>query len=44
MVTILTETVVEPFTKRQELVHNGGVPKFEVLYCSQNVVKLIKIQ
>ena len=35
---------IDPFTKRQELVHNGGFPKFELLYCSQNTVKWIKIQ
>ena len=32
------------FTKRHKLVHNGGFLKFEVLYCSQNTVKSIKIQ
>ena len=35
---------IDPFTKRHKLVHNCGFPKFEVLYCSQNVVKFIKIQ
>ena len=35
---------IDPFTKRYKLVHNGGFPKSEVLYCSQNTVKLIKVQ
>ena len=35
---------VDPFTKHHILVHDGGIPKFEVLYCGQNVVKSIKIQ
>ena len=35
---------VDPFTKRHKLVHNDGFPKFEVLYCSQNTVKSIKIR
>ena len=35
---------IDPFTKRHKLVHNGGFPKFEVLYCSQNTVKPIRIQ
>ena len=35
---------MDPFTKSHELVHNGGFPKVEVLYYSQNTVNLIKIQ
>ena len=35
---------IDPFTKRHKLVHDGGFPKFEVLHCSQNTVKSIKIQ
>ena len=35
---------IDPFTKSRKLVHNGRFPKFEVMYCSQNTVKLIKIQ
>ena len=30
---------IEPFTKRHKLVHNSGLPEFEVLYCNQNIVK-----
>ena len=40
----LTKFFIDPFTKRHELVHNGRFPKSEVLYCSQNTVKSIKIQ
>ena len=36
--------VIDSFMKRHKLVHNGGFLKFEVLYCSQNTVKSIKIQ
>ena len=36
--------IIDPFTKRHKLVHNGRFPKFEVLCCGQNGVKLIKIQ
>ena len=35
---------VDPFTERHRLIHNGGFPKFGVLYCSKNTVKLINIQ
>ena len=38
------EIVVDPFMEHHKLVHNGGFPKFEVLYFSQNTVKSIKIQ
>ena len=34
---------IDVFMKRQKLVHNGGFPKFEVPYCNQNSVKLMKI-
>ena len=34
---------IDPFTKRHKLVHNGGFPKSEELYCSQNTVKSNKI-
>ena len=29
---------IDPFPKRHRLVHNGGFPKFEALYCSLNMV------
>ena len=29
---------IGPFPKRHRLVHNGGFPKFEALYCSPNMV------
>ena len=29
---------IGPFPKRHRLVHNGGFPKFEALYCSLNTV------
>ena len=35
---------IDPFTKRYKLVHNGGFTKIEVLYCSQNNVKSVKIK
>ena len=35
---------IDPFTKRHKLIHNGGFPKFEILYCSQYTVKSVKIQ
>ena len=35
---------IDLFTERLKLVHNGGFPKFEVLYSDQNNVKSIKIQ
>ena len=35
---------IDSFTKRDKLVHDGGFPKFKVLYCGQNNVKSIKIQ
>ena len=35
---------IDPFTKRHELVHNGGFPKSEVLYFSRDTVKSMKIQ
>ena len=36
--------IIDPFTKRHKLVHNGRCLKSEVLYCRQNTVKLMKIQ
>ena len=39
-----TRGLIDPFTACHKLVHNGGFPKFEVMYCSQNTVKSIKIQ
>ena len=36
--------LTDPSTERHKLVHNGGFPKLEVLYKSQNTVKSIKIQ
>ena len=35
---------IGPFTKRHKLVHNGGFLKSEVLYCSQNIVKSVKLR
>ena len=29
---------IDPFPKRHKLIHNGGFPKFEALYCSLNMV------
>ena len=33
---------IDPFPKCRKLVHNGGFPKFEALYCSLNMVNLIE--
>ena len=33
---------IDPFTKRHRLVHNGGFPKFEALYCSLNMVNSVE--
>ena len=35
---------IDPFMTHHKLVNNGGFPKFEILYCSQNTVKSIKIE
>ena len=32
-----------PFSKRHRLIHNGGLPKFEALYGSLNVVNSAEI-
>ena len=29
---------IDPFPKRHRLVHNGGFPTFEALYCGINLV------
>ena len=34
---------IDQFSKRHRLVHNGGLPKFEVLYGSLNVVNPAEI-
>ena len=34
---------IDPFPIRHRLVHNGGFPKFEALYCSLNMVKSTEI-
>ena len=34
---------IDPFPKRRRLVHNGGFPKFEELYCSLNMVSSTEI-
>ena len=34
---------IDPFPKRHKLVHNGGFPKFEALYCRINMVNSIEI-
>ena len=34
---------IDPFPKRQRLVHNGGFPKFEALYYSLNMVNSTEI-
>ena len=39
---MMQHVAIDPFTKRHRLVHNGGFPKLEVLYCGQNTVKSIK--
>ena len=33
---------IDPFPKRHRLVHNGGFPKFETLYCSLSMVNSIE--
>ena len=35
---------IDPFTKCHKYVHTGGFAKSEVLYCNQNILKLIKIE
>ena len=40
----MSGTGVEPFTKCHKVVDDGGFLESEVLECSQNSVKLIKIQ
>ena len=35
---------IDPFTKRDKLIYNGGFLNLGVLYCSQNTAKSIKIQ
>ena len=35
---------IDHFMKHDKLVHNGGFPKFELLYCIQNTVKSTHIQ
>ena len=39
----LIYSLIDPFTERHKLVHNGGFSKSEALYCSQNAVKSIKV-
>ena len=34
---------IDPFTKRHRLVHNGGFPKFEALYCSPDMISSTEI-
>ena len=34
---------VDPYPKLHGLVHNGGFPKFEALYCSLNMLSSIEI-
>ena len=34
---------IDPFLKRNRLVHNGGFPKFEVLCCILNMVNATEI-
>ena len=34
---------IDPFPKRHRLVHNGGFPKFEALYCRINMVNSTEI-
>ena len=41
---IKTEITIDPFTKRHKRnVHNGGLPKFEALYCSPNMIRSTEI-
>ena len=37
------EGCIDPFPKRHRLVHNGGFPTFEALYCSPNMVNSTEI-
>ena len=34
---------IDPFTKRHRLVHNGGFPKSEALYCSPNMISSTEV-
>ena len=34
---------IDVFPKRHRLVHNGGFPTFEALYCSLNMVSSTKV-
>ena len=34
---------IDPFPKRHRLVHNGGFPTFDALYCGQNMVSSTEI-
>ena len=40
---ISTTVAVDPFPKRHRLVHNGGFPKLEALYCSLDMVSANEI-
>ena len=37
------KTRIDLFPKRHRLVHNGGFPNFEALYCSLNMVNSTEI-
>ena len=40
---LIFEKGMDPFPKRHRLVHNGGFPKFEALYCRVNMVNSTEI-
>ena len=40
---IFTKQITDPFLKRHKLVHNGGFPTFEELYCNLIMVILTEI-
>ena len=37
------QVLIDSFTKRHRLVHNGGFPKFEALHCSPNMTSSTEI-
>ena len=38
-----TPNAIDQFSKRHRVVHNGGLPKFEALYGSLNIVNSAEI-
>ena len=41
--TLAQDCGIDPFSKNHKLVHNGGFPNFEALYCSLNIVNSTEI-